>query len=436
MPENKLFTDHLKVVFTDGEIQKKGLELAQTMGEADQLEIEKKSVVSDYKGRIDAKKTIIKKLQDEVNNGYAYLPVKCELKYNEPGPGQATIVRLDNGETVNVRDMTNDERQVRITEFDQIEQADSPFEKDGGDEHGIDETPLQATNDDGNRTELSADEQDGLLSPSKYTSDEFKKEFQNATAVLDAEKFGFAAGRLDKMANKEKIKILRQDKTGTVFTMGEMSDGLIFFDKSAVLDELTTVELIDGRITQLEAAIENEPDSPGKEAWEKEIVDLKAKRVKQVRKERDQAKRKKEKPEEREREIISSDNPEGVIDVDPTTLVEMAIENDTLTPEEIEQKDADRKKRLSGKVTGPGLSGKITADGEPSTKKSRKKNENPAAEFTTRPAEWFIERIGKNIEAKSPTEFNGEMEVEDQEQAEYLSGVCQNSKGYTFRDVQ
>lgn len=133
MPENKTITDHLKVLFTEGELRQKGLTLAQTMGEIDHLENEKKAVQSDFKGKIDAKSADVKKLKDQINNGYDYLPVKCEIRYNQPTPGMKTIVRLDTLEVVSSVEMNGDERRMKITDLSDLEQADAPFTKvEGG----------------------------------------------------------------------------------------------------------------------------------------------------------------------------------------------------------------------------------------------------------------------------------------------------------------
>jgi hypothetical protein len=48
--------------------------------------------------------------------------------------------------------------------------------------------------------------------------------------------------------------------------------------------------------------------------------------------------------------------------------------------------------------------------------------------------QWFLERIGKTIVAKSPHGFNGEMVITDGNHAKYLMNVCQPVQGYTFTD--
>jgi hypothetical protein len=52
-----------------------------------------------------------------------------------------------------------------------------------------------------------------------------------------------------------------------------------------------------------------------------------------------------------------------------------------------------------------------------------------------RDEQWFTDRIGKKIFAKSEKAYNGEMKIEDAHHATHLFAVAQKDQGYTFGDV-
>lgn len=52
------------------------------------------------------------KLDGYIENGNGRITVECDIFLNVPNSGKKTIVRKDNGETVEEIDMTSDELQV------------------------------------------------------------------------------------------------------------------------------------------------------------------------------------------------------------------------------------------------------------------------------------------------------------------------------------
>lgn len=50
--------------------------------------------------------------------------------------------------------------------------------------------------------------------------------------------------------------------------------------------------------------------------------------------------------------------------------------------------------------------------------------------------EWFIERIGKQVVAKSPKAYNGEMTITDVDHAKHLCNVAQEFQQYEFKDPE
>jgi len=64
------------------------------------------------------------------------------------------------------------------------------------------------------------------------------------------------------------------------------------------------------------------------------------------------------------------------------------------------------------------------------------KTKTPQLFPTTHPIEWFIERIGKEIMAKSATGFNGIMQIESENHAGYLCNIAQKHLFYQFSELK
>jgi hypothetical protein len=72
----------IKYDFTKSEIDEKSKQLADACGQKTNLIAEKKSVVSDFKAKIDAQDSIIGLLSGHITNGYEYKSVECEVEYD------------------------------------------------------------------------------------------------------------------------------------------------------------------------------------------------------------------------------------------------------------------------------------------------------------------------------------------------------------------
>lgn len=70
----------IRYVFDEDEKRLKATQLAETCSEKTRLAEEKKSVVSDYKAKIDAKDSTISLLSSHITNGYEHKSVECEVK--------------------------------------------------------------------------------------------------------------------------------------------------------------------------------------------------------------------------------------------------------------------------------------------------------------------------------------------------------------------
>lgn len=70
----------IRYSFSKDEVAQKSTQLAETCGEKSHLVDEKKSVMSDYKAKIDAKDSIIGLLSNHITNGYEIKTVECEVE--------------------------------------------------------------------------------------------------------------------------------------------------------------------------------------------------------------------------------------------------------------------------------------------------------------------------------------------------------------------
>lgn len=120
----------LKVEFTDSEKQEFGGQLARITTEIKELKNAKKSVVSEFKSKIDNKEAECESISTKISNGYEYKNVECELHLNTPNGGVKQIIRKDTREVVKEVPMTVDELQVEI-DFKQGEaEADGDFDEE------------------------------------------------------------------------------------------------------------------------------------------------------------------------------------------------------------------------------------------------------------------------------------------------------------------
>lgn len=107
----KKSTRYLKYQFTETELRDKATQLARECRQNEEMEDEKKSVVSDFKAKIDGLQAKISLLSGHINNGYEYRNIECEVSLNTPVTGKKTITRTDTGERVGIEDMDHDELQ-------------------------------------------------------------------------------------------------------------------------------------------------------------------------------------------------------------------------------------------------------------------------------------------------------------------------------------
>lgn len=113
-------TRSLKYELTKKELLQAGEDLAKAIDETQMLEEQKKSAVDDFKARVAAKEAEITIKQRLVRNKNEFRPVECEVTMNYTTL-KAKVVRVDTKAVVQERDLTYEEKQMKI-DFDKPEE--------------------------------------------------------------------------------------------------------------------------------------------------------------------------------------------------------------------------------------------------------------------------------------------------------------------------
>jgi hypothetical protein len=114
--ETKKENLNLQYHFSQDELRDLGKKLAESQIQLRQLDADRKRVADEWNARISDKEAEITSLSSKVSSGYEYRDIPCEVTLNEP-VNKKTARRLDTGETVWVRDLTNAEKQLTL-QFD------------------------------------------------------------------------------------------------------------------------------------------------------------------------------------------------------------------------------------------------------------------------------------------------------------------------------
>lgn len=103
----------VKCVLTSDEIAEAAMLLANTHQAMESLAIERKTVMTEFKQRMEKLIEQIHVTSLMVKEGVAMRSVKCELQLNF-SKLRTILIRLDTGDIVEERDMTPDEKQMRL----------------------------------------------------------------------------------------------------------------------------------------------------------------------------------------------------------------------------------------------------------------------------------------------------------------------------------
>jgi hypothetical protein len=99
---------YLRYDFSAPEIYDLSMQLANKTQDKSRVAEEKKSIVSQYKSKIDAIDADLSLISSKVANGYEMRKVECEIQYHKPEQGKKTVIRKDTNEKV-VEKMSSEE---------------------------------------------------------------------------------------------------------------------------------------------------------------------------------------------------------------------------------------------------------------------------------------------------------------------------------------
>lgn len=99
---------------TSDEENAKGKELAALHTKLQVLEQRKKAFNDDIKSQIAGAEANISTLSQQIGTGIEHRDVNCFWRYDQPQPGDKTLVREDTMEIVRIDEMTDDDKQAEL----------------------------------------------------------------------------------------------------------------------------------------------------------------------------------------------------------------------------------------------------------------------------------------------------------------------------------
>ena len=118
-------TEYLRYTFSDTEIADAARDLATANRKRTSLEQRKKEVDSAIKAEIEAENSVIARLSNLIGTGFEYRDIEVRIELDTPEPGKKTIIRMDTGEEVAVKPMTDSEKQMSLDLQTQAEAAEA-----------------------------------------------------------------------------------------------------------------------------------------------------------------------------------------------------------------------------------------------------------------------------------------------------------------------
>lgn len=112
-----------KYEFSAEELRDIAEKLAIKTQELEQVEDEKKAVMSSYKERIERIQSEAKKAASLYKDGYEMRDIECIVE-RDLGMGEVRYIRTDTGQVALTQKMTMAERQKRIDELPEISQSE------------------------------------------------------------------------------------------------------------------------------------------------------------------------------------------------------------------------------------------------------------------------------------------------------------------------
>lgn len=108
-----IIKESVKYIFTDDEKKEIAADMARAVQKVDDLTAELKDIQIQYKANISAKNSEVKAKAALIRDGYEYRYCEChrEIKNNK-----CYLYDVETGDLVKERDLTADERQIKINE--------------------------------------------------------------------------------------------------------------------------------------------------------------------------------------------------------------------------------------------------------------------------------------------------------------------------------
>jgi len=111
--KREIIKDFLKCILTEREMRESGIALARANSAIVELENKKKKFNDQIKAETSVVEADISKLSMVLQNGYEYRDVECEVD-RDYEVKKIFTTRLDTGEIIKSRDMTQEELQVQL----------------------------------------------------------------------------------------------------------------------------------------------------------------------------------------------------------------------------------------------------------------------------------------------------------------------------------
>jgi hypothetical protein len=100
--------------FTSEELAEMGKKLAGKMADLEAVATDKKSADATFNERKQVLQAEAETLYRQINHGYEMAQVGCDIRYNDPAPGQKSYYRMDTSKHVETIDMSWEEKQEEL----------------------------------------------------------------------------------------------------------------------------------------------------------------------------------------------------------------------------------------------------------------------------------------------------------------------------------
>ena len=100
--------------FTDAELAEMGKKLAGKMADLETVASDKKAADATFNERKKNLEAEAETLYRQINHGYEMAQIGCDIRYNDPAPGQKSIYRIDNSQHIETVEMSWEEKQEEI----------------------------------------------------------------------------------------------------------------------------------------------------------------------------------------------------------------------------------------------------------------------------------------------------------------------------------